>query len=229
MIETFGAVTLLFFFTIIVFKYWTYKLYMMLIIVKPTQLSYTNQLCILHCSAKEPIRYAFFRLFLLNAHTHVHTILVKTTGSTCIGGTTWCDPSELVSGTEHTCNHLNDLCNVSRGKKLFILVPLSHNIHDFDSSRVCWVKNTLLVRARSGRSMKRHRQALTALRSFSFISPKPVWMEITLNCCVLFQNCFFFILTFHYLMLCMYWNAIKTVNFCLSYQNHCLIVIKNNV
>lgn len=81
---------------ILIFKYWTYKLYMMLIIVKPTQLSYTNQLCILHCCAKEPIRYAF--LFLTSfsikctcIHTHTYIpFVVKTTGSTCIDGTTWC-------------------------------------------------------------------------------------------------------------------------------------------
>lgn len=34
MMETFGAVTLVF----LKKKYWTYKLYMMLIIVKPTQI-----------------------------------------------------------------------------------------------------------------------------------------------------------------------------------------------
>lgn len=99
-------------FIIIIFKYWTYKLY------KPTQLSYTNQLCILHCCAKEPIRYAFLFLtsFLWNAHTHTHTnhllllkllaVLVQMERPDVL------DSPELVSGTELTLNHLNDLCTV---------------------------------------------------------------------------------------------------------------------
>lgn len=157
MIETFGAVTLF----IIIFKYWTYKLYMMLIIiVKPTQLSYTNQLCILHCCAMEPIRYAFlfWTSFLWNAHTHTNHLLLSKLLAVLvqIERPDVLDPPELVSGTELTLNHLNDLCTVfeeCRWKEVVCNVcfvsPVTSAIISvwfiWTLSCVCWVKNTLLV------------------------------------------------------------------------------------
>lgn len=142
------------------------------------------------------------------------------------------DVLELVSGTELTLNHLNDLCTVyfgeCRWKEVvcnrlpnFVLVPL--NICDrfgFVLFGLCHVsaewKTLLLVLTESGRSMKTHRRALTLLRSIISYFPKAGLDGNKLKLlCFIPCGAFLFLLTFHYLMLYVYWlqNAIKTVNF----------------